>query len=293
MTPTDDNGPMPPLGPEPFVGRTAELGRLMRAFADARSGNGSLILILGDAGAGKTRIIDELASAVSPASFVWGRAVENATVAYRPWRQAFSRLNIAFQLADVSVSHSAEERAGQLLQIAERCPRHPCVPHAEEADRHRHRRPSVGRRFLSPPSPPARVRGRCLPRVAPGDLSRPRNRQPARGDARPARRPLRRYSPPAPASQWRRDCRVPRHQCITWCPSRRVGPPSKWRERALRARAHQAARRRAPATRPVVDVDTRGTAHRPEPPTGPARRTCPGRPERGKHSGRRVRCRCP
>jgi len=106
-------------GPEPLVGGSAELTHLTRAFAGASSGNGSLTLVLGDAGAGKTRLIDEFTSAVSPVSFAWGRAVENATVAYRPWRQAFSRLNLTFPLADVSAALSPEERAGQLLQIAE------------------------------------------------------------------------------------------------------------------------------------------------------------------------------
>lgn len=78
---------MPPLAPEPLVGRSAELTHLTLAFAAATAGNGSLTLVLGDAGAGKTRLIDEFASALPPVSFAWGRAVENATVAYRPWRQ--------------------------------------------------------------------------------------------------------------------------------------------------------------------------------------------------------------
>ena len=110
---------MPPLGPEPLVGRSAELAHLTRAFAGAGSGHGSLTLVLGEAGAGKTRLVDEFASAVSAVSFAWGRAVENAAVAYRPWRQAFRRLKLTFPLADVSAALSAEERAGQLLQIAD------------------------------------------------------------------------------------------------------------------------------------------------------------------------------
>jgi DNA-binding CsgD family transcriptional regulator/tetratricopeptide (TPR) repeat protein len=117
--PTEQNGPMPPLAPEPLVGRSAELTHLKQAFAGATAGKGSLTLVLGDAGAGKTRLVDEFASALPGVSFAWGRAVENATVAYRPWRQAFRRLNVAFPLADVSGALDAEERSGQRLQIAE------------------------------------------------------------------------------------------------------------------------------------------------------------------------------
>ncbi len=62
---------MPQLGPEPFVGRVAELSWLTHAFDRARSGEGSLTVILGEAGSGKTRLVDELASNLSPVSFAW------------------------------------------------------------------------------------------------------------------------------------------------------------------------------------------------------------------------------
>lgn len=110
---------MSQLGPEPFVGRAAELSRLKQALARAGSGEGSLTVILGDAGAGKTRLVDEFASNVAAAGFAWGRAVENASVAYRPWRQAFRRLGFDFPLVESYAALSAEERAGLLLQTAE------------------------------------------------------------------------------------------------------------------------------------------------------------------------------
>ena len=115
----DQNDPMPQLGPEPFVGRGAELTRLTQAFARARAGQGSLTVVLGEAGSGKTRLIDQFASTVSPDGFAWGRAIENATVAYRPWRQAFRRLGLAFPLAEGGTALGPDERAGQLLQTAE------------------------------------------------------------------------------------------------------------------------------------------------------------------------------
>jgi len=104
---------------EPFVGRATELTRLTQAFHRASSGEGSVTVILGDAGAGKSRLVDEFASAVPAASFAWGRAIETGTVAYRPWRQAFRRLGLAFPRVESSAALSDEERAGQLLETAE------------------------------------------------------------------------------------------------------------------------------------------------------------------------------
>ena len=53
------------------------------------------------------------------ARFAWGRAVEDSTVAYRPWRQAFRRLGIPFPLPDAGPTVSPDERSGQLLAIGE------------------------------------------------------------------------------------------------------------------------------------------------------------------------------
>ncbi len=45
--------------PTSFVGRTAEWARLDERLADARSGTGAVVLVLGDAGIGKTRLVYE------------------------------------------------------------------------------------------------------------------------------------------------------------------------------------------------------------------------------------------
>jgi hypothetical protein len=42
-------------GELPLLGRVRELGELMTAFAEARSGRGRLVLLTGDPGIGKTR----------------------------------------------------------------------------------------------------------------------------------------------------------------------------------------------------------------------------------------------
>jgi DNA-binding CsgD family transcriptional regulator len=101
-------------GPEPFVARRTELARLQQAFERAHAGEGSVTLLMAEAGGGKTRLVEEFGAAIPLA---WGRAVEDATVAYRPWRQAFRRLEIPFP--PPRPDGSPEERAGHLLDIAD------------------------------------------------------------------------------------------------------------------------------------------------------------------------------
>ena len=47
-------------GTSPFVGRAAELARLSAAWRSASSGRAQLVLVTGEAGIGKTRLVDEL-----------------------------------------------------------------------------------------------------------------------------------------------------------------------------------------------------------------------------------------
>src|SRR5262245_27766508 len=45
----------------PFVGRTAELARLGQRLQDTRAGRGGLVMLVGEPGIGKTRLVEELA----------------------------------------------------------------------------------------------------------------------------------------------------------------------------------------------------------------------------------------
>ncbi|MGH3450963.1 MAG: BREX system ATP-binding domain-containing protein, partial [Haloechinothrix sp.] len=57
-----DNSLMPRLGSGiPLVGRHAELGQLRAALARAARGEACGVVVSGDAGVGKTRLITELA----------------------------------------------------------------------------------------------------------------------------------------------------------------------------------------------------------------------------------------
>jgi class 3 adenylate cyclase len=55
----DDGGPVGPAQ-TPFIGRERERADLRRAVEDARVGHGSLVLVSGEAGVGKTRLVQEI-----------------------------------------------------------------------------------------------------------------------------------------------------------------------------------------------------------------------------------------
>ncbi len=71
----------------PIVGRDLELRQLDDALADARSGRGGVVLLVGEPGIGKSRLCEEIARR-SNLEVVWGRAWEaGGAPAYWPWTQ--------------------------------------------------------------------------------------------------------------------------------------------------------------------------------------------------------------
>jgi predicted ATPase len=77
-----------------LIGREEELNRLSMALDDATVGKGSLFLIGGESGSGKTRLVDELReyahiSSGKGATFLSGKCYEYATnIAYNPFVEA-------------------------------------------------------------------------------------------------------------------------------------------------------------------------------------------------------------
>jgi DNA-binding CsgD family transcriptional regulator len=67
----------------PLVGREAELGRLAGALRGAEEGTGSLVLLCGEAGVGKTRLVEELAAGRS-AQLLRGAATNDFGSPYGP-----------------------------------------------------------------------------------------------------------------------------------------------------------------------------------------------------------------
>jgi len=73
-----------------FVGRERELDRLRKAFDEAFSGRGSMVMLVGEPGIGKTRAAQELETyaRMRGAQVLWGRAHESSGApAYWPWTQ--------------------------------------------------------------------------------------------------------------------------------------------------------------------------------------------------------------
>src|SRR5215468_4834208 len=83
--PYQQDEPAALLTQTPFVGRTAELGRLNQRLRDARAGHGGVVLLGGEAGIGKTRTLEELAETARAerATVLWGRCYESE--AARPY----------------------------------------------------------------------------------------------------------------------------------------------------------------------------------------------------------------
>ena len=73
-----------------FVGRERELDRLRKAFDEAFAGRGSMVMLVGEPGIGKTRAAQELETyaRMRGGQVLWGRAHESSGApAYWPWMQ--------------------------------------------------------------------------------------------------------------------------------------------------------------------------------------------------------------
>jgi DNA-binding SARP family transcriptional activator/pimeloyl-ACP methyl ester carboxylesterase/class 3 adenylate cyclase/tetratricopeptide (TPR) repeat protein len=95
----DTPGPsdlLEPMGSFPLVGRAAELERLERALRRAQSGTGSAVLVAGEAGIGKTRLVTELATHARAAGFeaLVGRCLDlvGTELPYQPFVEALRPL---------------------------------------------------------------------------------------------------------------------------------------------------------------------------------------------------------
>ena len=78
------------------VGRDAPLGALTALLAGARSGRGRVALVLGEAGIGKTTVVEALAdvAARDGVAVGWGRCPEGEAPPYWPWAQALRQLGL-------------------------------------------------------------------------------------------------------------------------------------------------------------------------------------------------------
>ena len=85
-----DANPLEGLARGVFVGRNSELDRLKGAFDEAFAVRGSVVMVVGEPGIGKTRTTQELETyaRMRGARVLWGRAHEaSGAPAYWPWKQ--------------------------------------------------------------------------------------------------------------------------------------------------------------------------------------------------------------
>ncbi|MER7186174.1 AAA family ATPase, partial [Streptomyces hyaluromycini] len=98
----------------PLIGRDDELGRLAGVLERARNGNGQAVLVAGDAGVGKTRLLDEVAARAAGvgATVVVGHCVDLGDVGlpYLPFTEILGALASDDRFSAVLAAHPAVER---------------------------------------------------------------------------------------------------------------------------------------------------------------------------------------
>lgn len=119
-----------------FVGRKTELAKLCQALdaaADLENPQGSLWLVSGESGVGKTRLLDELKNyaLVQGVMVMQGQAVEALSKPYQLWREPLRRLLLGSSITtlDASILQDIVPDIGQLLLQDV-----PPAPQIDEAD---------------------------------------------------------------------------------------------------------------------------------------------------------------
>ena len=115
------NNPAPSLSPlrGTFVGRQREMGELKAALDDALSGQGRLVMLVGEPGIGKTRTAQELTSHAETlgAQVLWGRCYEEeGAPPYWPWVQTIR--SYVQQQAPEQLLAEMGPRAADIAEIA-------------------------------------------------------------------------------------------------------------------------------------------------------------------------------
>jgi len=89
-----------------FVGREAEFARLSDALKQAVTGYGSVWLLGGESGVGKSRLLDEMRAQalVSGALVLKGQAVADGSALYQAWRDPLRVLSLTTPLSDLDAS---------------------------------------------------------------------------------------------------------------------------------------------------------------------------------------------
>src|SRR4030095_2721864 len=100
-------GPRPPGAPGALSGRQREISRLGHAFEAARAGRGRLVTVLGEAGIGKTRLIQELGARIERqgGQLITARCFESEQVLpFAPWIEILRSEPARAALAETATS---------------------------------------------------------------------------------------------------------------------------------------------------------------------------------------------
>ncbi len=103
-----------------FVGRTAEMERLRKAFDEAFAGRGGLVMLVGEPGIGKTRTTQEIETyaRMRGATVLWGRTHETGGApAYWPWYQAGNQFAATYDIATVIAPNLPPGAGAELSRI--------------------------------------------------------------------------------------------------------------------------------------------------------------------------------
>ncbi len=139
VIPVSHANPLERLARGVFVGREAELQRLRAAFDEAQSSRGSVVMLVGEPGIGKTRTALELETyaRMRGAQVTWGRAHARAGApAYWPWIQAGRAVRAAIDpaLAASLVRSNAVELQRLYPEIRDGLPDLPPPPAADDSE---------------------------------------------------------------------------------------------------------------------------------------------------------------
>lgn len=103
-----------------FVGRAQELDQLAAGLSDAIMGTGSLWLVGGESGVGKSRLLDELRTVamVEGVAVLRGQAVREGGLPYQMWREPLRHLllSLPVSLADAAVLKQVVPDMDRLLE---------------------------------------------------------------------------------------------------------------------------------------------------------------------------------
>lgn len=100
-----------------FVGREVQLQRLLDLWTLAQKGQGSIVLISGEAGIGKTRLVEELSSLVSGAAILFGHCSESEeSTPYQPFIELIRAYLTTTPIVDVKAQLAGN--AGVMATLA-------------------------------------------------------------------------------------------------------------------------------------------------------------------------------